>query len=169
MEERIIPCIIKRDAIERGLAESICEKLGRKIPIIHKKAFHLSRDDVISYKNEEWRTDPMGTPSNDFLEYILDYEASDVIVLSLKLPPNTSFQELKEIKGTSFLPFKCSPESIRGFFSDKSQAQRLEIVNGRILERLPEGNLGFPRNIIHIPDSDESANLLWRVIDGELR
>lgn len=169
MEERIIPCIIKRDAIERGLTESICEKLGRKILILHKKEFHFTRDDVIAYKNEEWRSDPMGTPSNAFLEYILDYEASDVIVLSLKLSPNTSFQELREIKGTSFLPFKCNPTSIRGFFSDKSQKHRLEIINGRILARLPDGNLGFPRNIIHIPDSDESANLLWRVIDGRLK
>lgn len=173
MNHKWIPCILKHDAVERGLVPAIVEKLSEYADVLRIQRMCFSREDVEAYKNTEWSEDPMGFPEEGlFRECILEYEAQDVVVLKIRPFSDVSLEDLKDIKGRSFLPHKCGQNSIRGFFADPSQVGRLKIINHRIFEILPDGRVGFPRNIIHIPDSDVSVHALITIISlhwGECR
>lgn len=164
IQQMLIPCILKSDAVERGLVPAIIKKFSEFVDVIDTQSVCFSREDVEVYKNTEWIKDPLGLPEGFFRECILEYEAADVVVLKLQPFSNISFEDLKEIKGRSFLPYKCKENSIRGFFADDTQAERLIVINHRIFEILPDGRIGFPRNLVHIPDSDASMHVLNRII-----
>lgn len=166
---RQIPCILKYDALQRNLVSQIAAKLSERVNIIDMIFTHLSREEVIKYKSSEWDNDSMGVPEGFLRECILDYEASDVAILKLSLPLNMTYVDLQNIKGLSFLPSRCKRNSIRGFFADNTQKQRLVLSGGRILERISNDQLGFPRNIIHIPSSADSVAALQSIVDLHAR
>lgn len=158
----LIPCIIKNDAVSRGLTNDIIKFLSNSVRICSSFEFSLYCDEVWQYKNIEWASEKH--PIEPFLQdLIFHYEASDVVIVMID-PSGKSFEELTIIKGTSVLPINCSYQSIRGHFADQGQTSRLVKYNERILELLPNGQLGCPRNIFHVPDSYKSASILRDVV-----
>lgn len=162
---KIIPCILKQDALERHLESDIKKALSAHVTIVKTMPVTLSRADVLAYKSWEWQHDTsMPVPKGLFLDCILAYEAAPVSVMMIAVPPEMDFEALRAMKGKSFLPARCDPSSIRGMFADKTQIQRLTVIDGTTYEKLPDKTLGFPRNMIHIPDSPQSAGRLTNII-----
>jgi len=159
-----VPCILKNDAIERGIVEDIIVFLSNYFVIEKIGEFTLTHDDVISYKMDEWINKNMGNQDGIFRDYILDYEASRVFLLKIYIPKEITYNDLIAIKGESFLPCMCSTNSVRGHFRDESQLDRLVKIKNMTLELLPNGKIVFPRNIIHIPDNEQSSSKLRNII-----
>lgn len=81
---KIIPCILKQDALERHLESDIKKALSAHVTIVKTIPVTLSRADVLAYKSWEWQHDTsMPVPKGLFLDCILAYEAAPVSVLMI--------------------------------------------------------------------------------------
>ncbi len=77
---KIIPCILKQDALERHLESDIKKALSAHVTIVKTIPVTLSRADVLAYKSWEWQHDTsMPVPKGLFLDCILAYEAAPCI------------------------------------------------------------------------------------------
>lgn len=161
---RFVPCILKSDALERGIVNDIISHLSKRFVIQIAGELKLSQDDVISYKDVEWHYDKKGSPRGVLRKCILEYEAARIMVIKLYSDETITYHDLTAIKGCSFLPSRCAPNSVRGFFKDRLQDERLVSIDGITLERLPNGTIVFPRNIIHIPDCEESEARICSIL-----
>ena len=90
---KIIPCILKQDALERHLESDIKKALSAHVAIVKTIPVTLSRADVLAYKSWEWQHDTlMPVPKGLFLDCILAYEAAPVSVLMIAVPPEMDFE-----------------------------------------------------------------------------
>lgn len=104
-------------------------------------------------------------PSGLVLDLIFLHETQSVVIVLCDIG-NKSFFNLKLIKGSHHIPFKCERSSIRGEIRDEKQQERLfENDNEILLERWPNGSL--KSNLIHSLDSYYENAVLAEILIGE--
>lgn len=119
--------VLKKDALERGLASSIIRDISDHFEIVERKDFVLSAGQVARLKEYEWRNNWIPYPSETTKGYSFAYEAGKVhAILCRSKGGENAFVLGKKLKGEHFLAHRCSSGTLRGKYSDPSLPGRIE-------------------------------------------